>query len=56
MSPMDKWRHPMEQPTTKWLSIAVTLAIVSLALQTEHVKLVECGVPLHQSVNVSLVI
>ena len=32
---------------------AVTLAIILLVLQLEHVRLMEFGVPLHLSVNVN---
>ena len=50
---MDKWTHPLEPPTIKWLPTAVTLAIILLVLRLEHVRLMECGAPLHLSVNVS---
>ena len=52
--PMDKWTHPLEPPSIKWLPTAVSLAIILLVLQLELVRLMECGAPHHLSVNVRI--
>ena len=52
---MDKWTHPLEPLTTKWLSTVVTLATILLVLQQEPVTLMGCGAPLSLSVNVSII-
>ena len=52
---MDKWTHPLEPPTIKWLRTAVTLATILLVLQLEPVTLMGRGALLHLSVNVSII-